>query len=322
MGAILNGMARHGGVIPYGATFFIFTDYMRPSIRLAALMGCRVVYVLTHDSVGLGEDGPTHQPIEHLASLRAMPNMHVVRPADANETAVAWRMALERTAGPTALVLSRQKIPVLPPSSVFRDDGVGSRSLRAGGRGDGRPDVLLIASGSEVSVCAGGEKAAGGRGSAGARGEHAVLGAVRGAGGGVPGRGASRRRFPRASPWRRGRPSAGNGTWETAARRSGSTGSALPHRPSGSSVNWGSRRRRCATARSRSSPRSGEESGHEDESVGCVGTGRPESLARLHPPRHDRVGRACPTDRGRRHQGRHLQPDDLREGGRDRPPIR
>ena len=137
MGAILNGMARHGGVIPYGATFFIFTDYMRPSIRLAALMGCRVVYVLTHDSVGVGEDGPTHQPVEHLASLRAMPNLHVVRPADANETAAAWRVALERTQGPTALVLTRQKIPVLPPESVLRDDGVAPRRLRPVGRRGG-----------------------------------------------------------------------------------------------------------------------------------------------------------------------------------------
>jgi transketolase len=152
MGAILGGMARHGGVIPYGATFFIFTDYMRPSIRLAALMGCRVVYVLTHDSVGLGEDGPTHQPVEHLASLRAMPNLHVIRPADANETAAAWRAALERTAGPTALVLTRQKIPVLPPSSVFRDEGVYRGAYVLEDAGDGRPDVLLIASGSEVSV--------------------------------------------------------------------------------------------------------------------------------------------------------------------------
>jgi len=152
MGALLNGMARHGGVIPYGATFFIFSDYMRPSIRLAALMGCRVVYVLTHDSVGVGEDGPTHQPVEQLASLRAMPNLYVVRPADANETAAAWRMALERTMGPTALVLSRQKLPVLPPSSVFRDDGVYRGAYVLEDAADGRPDVVLIASGSEVSV--------------------------------------------------------------------------------------------------------------------------------------------------------------------------
>jgi len=152
MGAILNGMARHGGVIPYGATFFIFSDYMRPSIRLAALMGCRVVYVLTHDSVGVGEDGPTHQPIEHLASLRAMPNLHVVRPADANETAAAWRMALERTTGPTLLALTRQKIPVLPPEKVFRVDGAVRGAYVLGDAEDGRPDVLLLASGSEVSV--------------------------------------------------------------------------------------------------------------------------------------------------------------------------
>ena len=152
MGAILNGMARHGGVIPFGATFFIFTDYMRPSIRLAALMGCRVVYVLTHDSVGLGEDGPTHQPIEHLASLRAMPNLYVFRPADANETAAAWRVALERTKGPTAIVLTRQKIPVLPPSSVHRDDGVDRGAYILSDTGEGRPDVLLLASGSEVHV--------------------------------------------------------------------------------------------------------------------------------------------------------------------------
>jgi len=152
MGAVLNGMARHGGVIPYGATFFIFSDYMRPSIRLAALMGCRVVYVFTHDSIGVGEDGPTHEPVEHLASLRAMPNLNVVRPADANETAAAWRMALERTTGPTALVLSRQKLPILPPSSVYRGDGVYRGAYVLEDAGDGRPDVLLIASGSEVSV--------------------------------------------------------------------------------------------------------------------------------------------------------------------------
>jgi transketolase len=152
MGAILNGMARHGGVIPYGATFFIFSDYMRPSIRLAALMGCRVVYVLTHDSVGVGEDGPTHQPVEHLASLRAMPNLYVVRPADANETAAAWRVALERTAGPTALVLTRQKVPVLPPSSVFLGDNVYRGAYVLEDAVNGRPDVLLIATGSEVSV--------------------------------------------------------------------------------------------------------------------------------------------------------------------------
>ncbi len=152
MGAILNGMARHGGVIPYGATFFIFSDYMRPSIRLAALSGCRVIYVLTHDSIGVGEDGPTHQPVEHLASLRAMPNLYVVRPADANETAAAWRMALERTTGPTALVLTRQKVPILPPEAVFRDGGAHRGAYVLSDAEGGIPEVLLLASGSEVSV--------------------------------------------------------------------------------------------------------------------------------------------------------------------------
>jgi transketolase len=155
MGAILNGMARHGGVIPYGATFFIFSDYMRPSIRLAALMGCRVAYVFTHDSIGVGEDGPTHQPVEHLASLRAMPNLHVVRPADANETAVAWKMALERTQGPTLIVLTRQKIPVLPPETVFRGDGAGRGAYVVAEAEGGKPAVLLLATGSEVSVAIG-----------------------------------------------------------------------------------------------------------------------------------------------------------------------
>jgi transketolase len=152
MGVILNGMSRHGGVIPYGGTFLIFTDYMRPSIRMAALMGCRVIYVLTHDSVGVGEDGPTHQPVEHLASLRAMPNLHVFRPADANETAAAWRVAMERTAGPTAIVLTRQKIPVLAPEKVFRDGGVYRGAYVLEEADGGKPAVLLMASGSEVSV--------------------------------------------------------------------------------------------------------------------------------------------------------------------------
>jgi transketolase len=151
MGAILNGMARHGGVIPYGATFLIFTDYMRPSIRLAALMRCRVIYVMTHDSIGLGEDGPTHQPIEHVMSLRAMPNLHVYRPADANETAVAWRSALQRTDGPTLIALTRQKIPVLPPGPVLGDNGA-RRGAYVLADAEGGPDVLLMATGSEVSV--------------------------------------------------------------------------------------------------------------------------------------------------------------------------
>ncbi len=152
MGAILTGMARHGGVIPYGATFLIFSDYMRGAIRLAALTGVRTIYVLTHDSVGLGEDGPTHQPIEHLASLRAIPNLHVFRPADANETAAAWRMAMERTEGPSAIALTRQNVPVLPPEDVYRKGNVfrGAYILKEGG--GGHPAVILLSSGSEVHV--------------------------------------------------------------------------------------------------------------------------------------------------------------------------
>jgi transketolase len=152
MGAILTGMARHGGVIPYGATFLIFSDYMRGSIRLAALTGVRVIYVFTHDSVGLGEDGPTHQPIEHLPSLRAIPNLYVIRPADANETAAAWKMGMERTAGPTAIALTRQNVPVLPPEDVYREGNVfrGAYILKEGG--NGHPAVILLASGSEVQI--------------------------------------------------------------------------------------------------------------------------------------------------------------------------
>lgn len=152
MGAILNGMARHGGVIPFGSTFLVFSDYMRPSIRLAALMKARVIYLFSHDSVGLGEDGPTHQPIEHLAALRAMPNLFVVRPADANETKAAWKIALERTGGPTALVLSRQKLPVLDPERVFRDGNVARGGYILQEATGGAPSAILVATGSEVAV--------------------------------------------------------------------------------------------------------------------------------------------------------------------------
>ncbi len=113
MGAIANGMALHGGTIPYTATFLIFSDYMRPPMRLAALMEQRVVYIFTHDSIGMGEDGPTHQPIEQLLGLRGVPNLVVVRPADATESVEAWKVAMERWHGPTVLVLSRQNLPVL-----------------------------------------------------------------------------------------------------------------------------------------------------------------------------------------------------------------
>jgi transketolase len=149
MGAILNGLTAHGGFRAFGATFFVFSDYMRPAVRLACIMELPVIYVWTHDSIGVGEDGPTHQPIEHLASLRAMPHMRVIRPADATETVEAWRLALERTDGPVGLALSRQKLPVLDRAKYASASGVrrGGYVLAEGG---GAPDVILIGSGSEV----------------------------------------------------------------------------------------------------------------------------------------------------------------------------
>ncbi len=155
MGAIMSGMALHGGVIPYGGTFLVFTDYMRGAMRLAALMHQRVIYVLTHDSIGLGEDGPTHQPIEHLMSLRAMPNMWVFRPAEANETAVAWQMALERLDGPTALILTRQDLPTLSANTTAgakRGAYVVSDTLAQNIHNREEPQVLLLATGSEVEI--------------------------------------------------------------------------------------------------------------------------------------------------------------------------
>ena len=151
MGSIAGGMAVHGGVIPYTATFLTFADYMRPPMRLAALMGLRVAYVFTHDSIGLGEDGPTHQPIEHLMSLRAVPNLTVIRPADATEAAESWRAALLNTTGPTVLVYSRQKLPVLDRGAYAPADG-----LQKGGyvlwENDASPEVILMGTGSETHV--------------------------------------------------------------------------------------------------------------------------------------------------------------------------
>jgi transketolase len=152
MGGILNGMALHGGLIPYGATFLIFSDYMRPAIRLAALMKLHVIYVFTHDSIGLGEDGPTHQPIEQLAALRAIPNLKVVRPCDANETVAAWKTALKSSGGPVALVLTRQNLPVLDRTVAGPADGLQKGAYVVRDPQDHRPDLLLMASGSEVHL--------------------------------------------------------------------------------------------------------------------------------------------------------------------------
>ena len=171
MGSMMNGMALHGGLIPYGGTFLVFADYMRPAVRLAALMGLRVIYVYTHDSIAVGEDGPTHQPVEHVASLRLIPDLTVIRPADANEVAEAWRIAIESREGPVALILTRQGLPILDREG---QGFAGAEMLRRGGyvladvpadrppdaRTDARadasggsdPQLILIASGSEVHL--------------------------------------------------------------------------------------------------------------------------------------------------------------------------
>ena len=152
MGAILNGLAAHGGTLPFGATFLIFSDYMRPPMRLAALMGLHVIYVFTHDSIALGQDGPTHQPVEQLAGLRAVPDLTVIRPGDANETAVAWRVALEARDHPVALVLTRQNVATLDRSQVAGAEGLRHGAYVLADAPNSRPDVILIASGSEVGL--------------------------------------------------------------------------------------------------------------------------------------------------------------------------
>jgi transketolase len=153
MAACLNGMAAHGGVRPFGSTFLIFTDYCKPAIRLSALMRLPVIYIGTHDSIGLGEDGPTHQPIEQLAMLRATPNVTVIRPADATETVEAWRMAIMRSDGPTVLALTRQKLPVLD-RSMLAPAGLAARGgyVLLDAPGGARPAAIVIATGSEVHV--------------------------------------------------------------------------------------------------------------------------------------------------------------------------
>ncbi len=153
MGGILNGMALHGGLIPYGATFLIFSDYMRPSIRLAALTEQQVIYVFTHDSIGLGEDGPTHQPIEQLAALRAIPNLVLIRPCDANETAQAWQVAIQHRDGPVALALTRQNLPTLDRSTQYAPaEGLHQGAYILVEAANNKPEVVLIASGSEVHI--------------------------------------------------------------------------------------------------------------------------------------------------------------------------
>jgi transketolase len=154
MAAAMNGMALHRGIIPYSGTFLVFSDYCRPAIRLAALMGQRVIHVMTHDSIGLGEDGPTHQPVEHLAALRAIPNLKVFRPADAVETVECWQLALKSAHTPSILALTRQNLPQLRQGPNFGDDAenrcaAGAYEIAAA---DGKAEVSLFATGSEVSL--------------------------------------------------------------------------------------------------------------------------------------------------------------------------
>jgi transketolase len=153
MGAIVNGMALHKGIIPYGSTFMVFSDYMRPSIRLSAIMEQPSIWIFTHDSIGVGEDGPTHQPVEHIAALRAIPELIVIRPADANETASAWRIALESKNRPVLMALTRQNLPILDPAqypSVV--DGVEKGAYILSDVEGGSPDIILIGTGSELSL--------------------------------------------------------------------------------------------------------------------------------------------------------------------------
>lgn len=152
MGAICNGMAAHGALIPFCATFLTFSDYMRPSIRLAALMKLQVVFIFTHDSIALGEDGPTHQSVEHVVALRAIPDLNVIRPCDANETAVAWRVAIETRDHPTILVLTRQNVPTLDRSKFFSAEGLEKGAYILADAPNAKPDLILMATGSEVSL--------------------------------------------------------------------------------------------------------------------------------------------------------------------------
>jgi transketolase len=153
MGAMLNGLAQHGGFIPFGGTFLVFSDYMRPAIRVAALSETHVIYVFTHDSIGLGEDGPTHQPVEHLAALRAIPNLTVIRPSDANETVEAWKVALQAQ-GPVALIYSRQNLDILDRNVLAPASGLAQGAYVLADT-EGTPDLILIATGSEVQVALG-----------------------------------------------------------------------------------------------------------------------------------------------------------------------
>jgi transketolase len=152
MGGVVNGMAYHGGFIPYGATFLTFSDYMRPSVRISALSHLQSIWVYTHDSIGLGEDGPTHQPIEHVMSLRLIPNLSVIRPCDANEVREAWIAAIENHNYPTTLVLTRQNVPTLDREKFAKAEGLHKGAYVLADLGEEKPEIILMATGSEVDL--------------------------------------------------------------------------------------------------------------------------------------------------------------------------
>ena len=191
MAGIANGMAYHGGMRPFVATFFCFSDYMRPSVRLAAVSELPVVFVWTHDSIGLGEDGPTHQPVEHLMSLRAMPGFTIIRPGDPNEASEAWRVAMERREGPVGLVLSRQKLPVIDPAKYAAPSGLARGAYVLAEASDGKPRLLLLATGTEVALALDARGKLEADGVPHARRLDAVVGDLRGAGARVSRRGPS-----------------------------------------------------------------------------------------------------------------------------------
>ena len=281
MGSILNGIALHGLTRPYGGTFLVFSDYMRPAVRLAALMKLPVTYVWTHDSIGLGEDGPTHQPVEHLAALRAIPGLDVVRPGDANETAAAWAVILEHTDRPAGLALTRQNVPTFPRGT---DGFATTENVKKGGYTlldtDGTPDVVLIGTGSELQLAVEARDTLAGRGHQGARGLDGLPRVVRRAGRRVP-----RVRHPgrRSGPGSRSRP---------ASPRAGTTSSATPAARSA----WSTTARRPPTRRcttSSASPPSAVVQAAKDSIAAAAEISGPGV-----PPKRAAAGPVGPADAG------------------------
>ena len=268
MGGIANGIAYHGGFIPYDATFLTFSDYMRGAVRLGALAGLHVIHVWTHDSVGLGEDGPTHQPVEHYAALRAIPNLWFVRPGDANETAAAWALAVERRDGPVALALTRQKLPVLAGTAEKAREGLrrGAYVLRDAA-GDGDPELIFIATGSELQLAfAAAERARGGRHPRPRRVD-------------CPAGRRSTSRTRRIATRSCRRPSASASASRSACRSAGSAGSATRARSSASTIS-APRRRPARSSRSSGSPRTASPtSAGASCARACAAASRPSTAA-------------------------------------------